>query len=371
MTASDWEALVECASAADIAQLAPHFGLELVRCGRGFRHREYDSLKISGNLWKRWSGKTGVLGQYTKGRTIQLIQEYTGLPFRKAVLEIAAHADPALYARATGSTGLRLPLEERSRRAQQTIGDRIMDAAEKEKRSDPFRLPARSRCAEDVFQYLTEERHLDPEIVKRELTQGRLYQDTRKNCVFVGYDEHGLPAFGATRATQRASVAPKMDVRGSRKEYSWRAVPPHPSGTVFVFESPIEAMSYMSILRQEGQDWERSAYLSLGGVAPAALTNYLRGAPQTKTVYVCLNNDEAGRAGAAKLLALAGDTGLVLLPGKEGSDWNDALRDYRVGEMARPVTDLEASGRASLPRAPPEAARKRQGPQTQIRRNTR
>lgn len=347
MNGNDWNQLVECAQGADIAQLADHFGIDLVRCGKGFRHREYDSLKVNGNLWKRWSGKTGLLGQYTQGRTVQLVQEYTGLSFQKAVLEIASQADPGLYARAASGTGRRMSLSERTRMAREAKP--VPPAPQSAAANEPLRLPTRSRTAEDVFSYLTKERAIDPQIVERELRAGRLYQDTRKNCVFVGHDERGAPAFACIRATRTESAMPKMDVRGSQKKCSWRAVPEKPCGTVFAFESPIEAMSYMSILRDQGQDWTRSAFLSLGGVGSAALENYLSFAPHTNKVYLCLNNDDAGRDGTRRLLETIGRRACVLLPQGDGRDWNDALRDYR--QTGAVLTERNLHRAPPVPRA--------------------
>lgn len=360
MNRADWDSLVECAASAEIAPLAPHFGIELVRCGRGFRHRDFDSLKINGRLWKRWSGKLGVLGKYNQGATVQLISEYTGLSWREAVEEIVRCEDPALYARVVESRqeertepmrSQTLSLQARAEKARQSLAQETGSAPVLPGRTAPDRLqlPPRSRTSGVVFQYLTKERALDPEIVTRELETGRLYQDTRRNCVFIGFAEKDRPAFACLRSTDPA-YAYKQDVRGSRKAHGWRAMPDEPCGTVFVFESPIEALSYMSILKDRGQNWQRSAYLSLGGIGGAALFQYLKDMPDTKTVYLCLNNDAAGRDGTARLAKdLGPGRARILLPGSPGQDWNDALHAVRRGEKihAQRTLDMEEA-------APPE-----------------
>lgn len=335
MKTSDWEICVDTAANVPVEMMASRLGMDLVRCGSGLRHREFDSLKISGNLWKRWSGKTGILGKYVQGTTIQLVQEYAGLSFREAVQSILETADPRLadsMNRGSSRTSLKERAENaKSRQPQVWPGPRpeMLMPAPDPAPAVPLVLPPKSRFSENVFRYLTAERAIEPQVVVRELRAGRLYQDTRKNCVFLGRDENGEAAFASVRSTSPGNAF-RMDCRGSRKAYSWRAVPDKGSDCVLAFESPIEAMSYMSIVSRNGKDWERSAYISLGGTAGAALFNYLETHPQTKNIYLCLNNDEAGRRGAAELREKIGTRAKILLPAQDGKDWNDVLREHAV-----------------------------------------
>lgn len=316
-----WDLCVRTASEFPIREYCDRAGIGLVRCGRGWRHAEYDSLKIDGNKWKRWSGRTDALGKYTQGCTIQFVQELSGMDFREAVTQIVAVADPALAKSVSAE-----PRESVDSRLRRLTGARRGPARENPSR--PFRLPRKNRCAQQVYDYLTQVRGLDGPIIERELKAGRLYQDLRQNCVFVGFDETGRPAFACMRSTSEDSVL-KMDQAGSRKACSWRVMPEGAVSRLLVFESPIEALSYMSILKKEGRDYARSAYLSLGGVAGPALFHCLEHVPGTvPEIVLCLNNDKAGRSGAMQLArAVKGRASVrLVVPSAEGSDWNDALR---------------------------------------------
>lgn len=326
VTNEDWDVLAQAAGRADIAQIAGQFGVPITRYGKGWRHTEFDSLKINGNKWKRWSGKLGVLGKYTEGGTVRFVREYTGMRYHEAIRSILEITEPYLLEEYSAGKK-RTPLRQRVESARQysPVGPAQMEPRE------PLRLPDKAPDADAAYHYLTQIREIHPDIVQRELASGRVYQDTKKNCVFVGRDDNGDAAFAALRSTNDRRIV-KMDVRGSRKEYSWRVVPEEGARQLFVFESPIEAMSYMSILKQLGRDETRSTYLSLGGVGGAALFNCLDRSPGTEKVYICLNNDEAGLTAANRLQQQVGEKAQVLVPAGDGRDWNDLLRAGHRGE---------------------------------------
>lgn len=338
MRDDEWKACVECAYQVPVEMVAPHIGMELVRCGAGLRHRDFDSLRIKGNLWKRWSGRTGILGKYVQGSTIQLVEEYAGIAFRDAVRQIIEIADPSLAASMEQGTGNRASLRDRIAKATGQFAASYHEHGPER----PFSLPPASPVAENVWRYLTVDRAIMPEVVRRELMSGRLYEDTRHNCVFVGRDDNGRAAFAAIRSTSARNPF-RMDYAGSRKAHSWRVVPEDRTDTALVFESPIEAMSYMSVVAQNGRDWQRSAYISLGGLGGAALFNFMNSHPDTERIYLCLNNDDAGREGARALAARIGSRASMIFPEKEGQDWNDVLVERcgrprcerRVNELTR------------------------------------
>lgn len=327
-----WELCVETAAAFPIEEYCRRVGIPVVRCGRGWRHAEYDSLKIQGSLWKRWSGKTGAFGRYAQGSAIQFVQEAEGVGFRDAVVRLVEMADPGLLQAAGRIPRDRVAERLRNVRAQRNAQQETPSAERKQ-----LVLPRKSRCAEDVFAYLTKVRRLDPDLVKRELAAGRLYQDLRRNCVFVGRGEDGQPAYACLRGTNPDRPF-KMDQAGSRKECGWRVEPDSGAQRVLAFESPIEALSCMSLLKAAGRDWERSAYLSLGGVSGPALLHFLEHARRpVAEIILCLNNDDAGRDGAERLAGrVAGRARVrITVPAPEGADWNDLLRAGRCEVRTR------------------------------------
>ena len=204
----------------------------------------------------------------------------------------------------------------------------------KERPTKSFSLPPRHADNRRVFSYLRG-RGIDPEIINHCIKHGLLYESEQyHNCVFVGFADDG-PAY----AMQRGTLHGKRfvgEVTGSDKRYSF-AVPmtPGDSPTLCVFESAIDALSYLTLLKQRGKDWRKANTLSLGGVGkkerqiPPTLSRYLKDAPHISRIVLCLDNDEPGREAAAVLKGLLGGYEVIDRPPARGKDYNDLLRCRR------------------------------------------
>ena len=181
--------------------------------------------------------------------------------------------------------------------------------------------------------YLTG-RGIDAEILRACIRNNQLYEDAaHHNCVFVGYDGD-TPRYAALRGTYPRSTF-MGEVAGSDKRFSF-AVPVRagPRQTLCVFESAIDALSYLTILKQEGRDWRTANTLSLSGVygpsrrghdkMPRALGQYLERNP-IRRIILCLDSDDAGRMAAQSLQRLL--TGYLVLnnPPQGVKDYNDLL----------------------------------------------
>ena len=196
-----------------------------------------------------------------------------------------------------------------------------------------FTLPPRHADNRRVFSYLRG-RGIDPEIINHCIKHGLLYESAQHhNCVFVGF-AGDRPAY----AMQRGTLQDKRfvgEVVGSDKRYSF-AVPmtPGDSPTLCVFESAIDALSYLTLLKQQGRDWRKANTLSLGGVGkedrqlPPALSRYLKAAPHITRIVLCLDNDEPGRKAAAVLKKRLRGYEVIDRPPVRGKDYNDLMR-YR------------------------------------------
>ncbi len=196
-----------------------------------------------------------------------------------------------------------------------------------------FTLPPRHADNRRVFSYLRG-RGIDPEIINHCIKHGLLYESAQHhNCVFVGF-AGDRPAYAMQRGTlqERRFVG---EVAGSDKRYSF-AVPMTlgDSPTLCVFESAIDALSYLTLLKQQGRDWRKANTLALGGVGkedrqlPPALSRYLKAAPHITRIVLCLDNDEPGRKAAAVLKELLRGYEVIDRPPMRGKDYNDLLR-YR------------------------------------------
>lgn len=197
-----------------------------------------------------------------------------------------------------------------------------------------FSLPPSHADNRRVFSYLRG-RGIAPEIINHCIKHGLLYESAQHhNCVFVGF-AGDRPAY----AMQRGTLQDKRfvgEVVGSDKRYSF-AVPmtPGDSPTLCVFESAIDALSYLTLLKQRGRDWRKANTLSLGGIStekgrglPPPLSQYLKTAPHISRVVLCLDNDAPGRMSAVLLQELLRGYEVIDRPPVRGKDYNDLLR-YR------------------------------------------
>lgn len=181
--------------------------------GNAYATKSHDSLKISNGEWYWWSrgvGGSSALDYLTTVRRLSL---------------------PDAVQRILSAGGI--PLAEPPRR--------------KARPTKSFSLPPRHADNRRVFSYLRG-RGIDPEIINHCIKHGLLYESAQHhNCVFVGF-AGDRPAY----AMQRGTLQDKRfvgEVVGSDKRYSF-AVPmtPGDSPTLCVFESAIDALSYVTLV---------------------------------------------------------------------------------------------------------------------------
>lgn len=195
----------------------------------------------------------------------------------------------------------------------------------------PFALPKANRCGFHAVEYL-QKRGIDDDIITRCIKENRFYESVHyHNCVFVGYDVSDTPRFACVRAVVGGF---RQDIEGSDKRYGFVLPSTIPNSRYLaVSESPIDALSLASLLKMESSAWEGCSYLSLGGVSPLALLQYLKDHPGIDRVYLCLDNDKAGYEATPKIenailadddLAKRGIT-IVAEPPSIGKDYNEAL----------------------------------------------
>ncbi len=131
-----------------------------------------------------------------------------------------------------------------------------------------FHLPLHNRTADRAIQYLTESRGLNKTLVEAFLLSGDIYEDAKRhNVVFVGRDRSGTPRYAHVRGTADPF---RQDIAGSDKSYPFRYE--GNGNQLFVFEAPIDLLSFICLYPQ---DWQKRNYLALGGVSGKALDRFL------------------------------------------------------------------------------------------------
>ena len=122
---------------------------------------------------------------------------------------------------------------------------------EKKKEQKPFALPPANSDMHRIYAYLMKQRGIDRDVIRAFTHAKLLYEEaTYHNCVFVGYDENGIARHAHKRGTTTGSSF-KCNADGSNPQYSF-----HWSGTserLFVFEAPIDMMSYITWLLKSRQ----------------------------------------------------------------------------------------------------------------------
>ena len=286
---------MEIARGTDLPDLLASLGYTVTRIGRYYSTKEMDSLRIKNRrTWYRYSERVG-------GDAITFLQHFCGRSFPEAVEDLLAFHGRARDAPA-----------ERSRQTEQ--------APEPPK---PFALPPRHTDARRVYAYL-KKRGVSPQIIRSFISAGLLYEDSEHhNCVFVGKNSAGQVKYAGLRGTyDREGKGFRGDVTGSDKRVGFALPYDRSSDQVFVFEAPIDLMSYLTLHRNTPNA------LALCGLYDGALQAYLTDHPQIKRIELCLDADEPGQKAAQQLqekYQLQGYAVTVEKP-RCGKDWNEYLQ---------------------------------------------
>ena len=195
-------------------------------------------------------------------------------------------------------------------------------------------LPKANRYHTNVFSYLTG-RGIDAEIIRYCMKTGRIYESAYyHNAVFVGMDQQGKPQYAALRGINTDFIG---EANGSDKNYSFSISAKETSDKVHVFESAIDLLSYATMQKLDGKEWQTEHLLSLAGVyqpakeiekskVPAALTRFLKEHSDVKEIVLHLDNDCAGRFATKAIQTVVPEKYHVKdQPPTKGKDCNDML----------------------------------------------
>ena len=89
----------------------------------------------------------------------------------------------------------------------------------------------------------------------------------------------------------------------------------------------------LSYISMNPDNWQAHSYVACCGTSPQPVLQMLK--PDTKMVYLCLDNDDAGHAASKRVAALLQERGVDtqrLVP--ELKDWNDDLLQGQQEELA-------------------------------------
>lgn len=188
-------------------------------------------------------------------------------------------------------------------------------------------IPEKNTASDNVISYL-KSRGIDEEIIKECIEKHLIYEEKHyHNAVFVGYDDLGNIKYAGCRSTNETIF--KQDATGSDKSYSFRLESNTKTDTIYIFEGAIDALSYATFLKLYGMDYKAKTLISLAGIyqpasniskskIPLAIQRYLDKHPETKNIFLCFDNDKAGRkASNALQIVLADKYTVVIKPPKK------------------------------------------------------
>ena len=194
-------------------------------------------------------------------------------------------------------------------------------------------LPKKSSDNSRITKYLSE-RGVDMEIISYCIKKGLIYESLpHHNVIFLGFDDNKTARYAAYRATNGMKIL--GDAAGSDKKYCFNIMNGK-NKTIHVFESAIDLLSYATILKKQGKNWEEENLISLAGVygkrkdgtakVPVALQRILSSDEKIRELRLHFDNDKAGRIAAKSIKATLGKEYKIRdEPPPKGKDFNDYL----------------------------------------------
>ena len=276
------------AASVDLEEFLRSRGEKLLTSGREKRLARDHSVTIRGNEWYDHAEERG-------GHAVSFVQRFYHLSYPEAVTMLLG-----------GELGTVYPSAE----------ERVDEPPK------PFVLPPANSNMRRVYAYLVKHRNIDRSVVAHFAREKLLYEDADyHNAVFVGTDEDGVPRHAHKRSTNSQGKSFKVNVEGSKPQYSFHHV--GQDGLLYVFEAPIDLLSFLTLYPDR---WQEHSYVALCGTGGQAVCWMLEQHPSLQSVVLCLDHDEPGQTAARRLqeeLQGAGYHSGILLPVHK--DWNDDL----------------------------------------------
>jgi hypothetical protein len=200
-------------------------------------------------------------------------------------------------------------------------GGQIITSPPIEKEHKHFEVPPRNDRMNRVFSYLLLTRGVDKDVLFEFIRNRMIYESADfHNAVFVGYDSSGKPRHAHKRGTVTSNPY-KGNVAGSQPEFSfhWHGT----SDKIFLFEAPIDMLSYISMHKE---NWKNHSFAASCSVSDRVLFQCLKDNPNIKNVFLCFDNDEAGQTANKRIAEKLNSMNIqneILIPNYK--DWNEDL----------------------------------------------
>lgn len=287
-----------------ITDYAEKLGFHLLRKGRYFSLKEHDSVMIDAGRNAFWRNSTGA-----KGSVIDFCLEFGGAVNVSDAMRILSE----MYG-----------IHTDGERAQNVQVPTVVPPKRERAASEGLELPPKADNVRAVFRYLIHERRIQKSVIRYFLAKKMLYQDDHRNCVFC------TPSFGCIRGTGEKHWT--MDCVGNDYDECFFFRGSNAAKGLIVAESVIDVMSVMSYFTLKGKKYTDYCYLALAGTNKyESVFHHLKKEGEgIDTVYLCLDNDKAGKLAAKKIEeTMKNDFQSVNVKkafAPSGKDWNDYIK---------------------------------------------
>lgn len=262
---------------------------QVERSGREFRWIKNTSVTIRGNRWFQHKYQEG-------GYPIKFLQKFYGYSYPEAVQCLLNESG---------------------------ISYEYVHDTEKER--EEFHPPKRNDTLKRIYGYLLKQRCIDAKVLNAFVEKGLIYESAEyHNAVFAGFDEDGIMRHAHKKSTVSSGRNFRANEAGSNPKYSfhWKGT----SDRIYVFEAPIDMLSYISLHQK---DWQENFYVALNGVSSQALLHQLDVHSGIRKVIFCLDHDIAGNEAVSRIRDELTEHGCFPETSIECSrlkDWNEDLK---------------------------------------------
>ena len=276
----------ERAASVDLEEFLRRQGERLIKSGREKRLASDHSVTICGCEWFDHASNEG-------GRAVSFVQKFYGKSYVEAMTMLLGSSVESAYPQA---------------KKQATAPQK------------PFIPPVPNANMHRVFAYLLKTRGLDADVVSDFARRKLIYEDAaHHNAVFIGTDENGCPRHAHLRSTSSYGKPFRLNVEASDPRYSFHHT--GTDGSLYAFEAPIDMLSFICM---HPDHWQEHSYVACCGTSPHPVLQMVK--PDTKIVYLCLDNDKTGHAASERMAELLHKRDIMserLVP--ELKDWNEDL----------------------------------------------
>ena len=272
----------------------------MTRIGSYHSTKEMDSLRIKKRRsFCRYS-------ENVKGNAITFLEHYHDMTFKEAV-------------------GYLLEFNGYSKDQPYIPKPKPIECSEPEKIE--FKLPKPNSSNRRVYAYLLK-RGIAKPVIDAFVNAKLLYEcEEHHNCIFVGRDHTGKAVNAFKRGTyDKDGKGFKGGTPGGDKYNSFRLPCSQERDQVYVFESPIDMMSYMTVYCNI-----RSNAVALCCLYDGTLEKYLDENRHLTKIVFCLDSDKWAKAAVEKMGAKYQKLGYEIFEHESpvGKDWNEYIKSKR------------------------------------------